>query len=86
MGGRAPKGGYVQRFNTIQAPEGYEVGLIDIELVTKENSPSRLNHITTGQHEKAKKDFTKDRSLSYKVTLEQRLLFGSNPERNGGGG
>ena len=35
-------------------PEGYEVGLIDIELVTKENSPSRLNHITTGQHEKAK--------------------------------
>ena len=67
-------------------PEGYEVGLIDIELVTKENSPSRLNHITTGQHEKAKKDFTKARSLSYKVTLEQRLLFGSNPERNGGGG
>lgn len=35
-------------------PEGYEVGLIDIELVTKENSPSRLNHITTGQHEKPK--------------------------------
>lgn len=60
-------------------PERYEVGLIDIELVTKENSPSRLNHITTGQHEKPKTDFTKARSLSYKVTLGQRLLFGSNP-------
>lgn len=34
---------------------------------------------------KKKKYFTKARSLSYKVTLGQRLLLGSNPERNGRG-
>lgn len=68
-------------------PEGYEVGLIDIELVTKENSPSRLNHITTGQHEKPKKDLTKARL----VRLVRKSPLGSGyysdpiPKGTGGG-
>ncbi|GMN72028.1 hypothetical protein TIFTF001_054674 [Ficus carica] len=68
-------------------PEGYEVGLIDIELVTKENSPGIENHDSLGRFTGriAFGSIKPSKDQSFRINRDT-MMEDNNAQGAGGGG